>query len=267
MSLSLSLSLSKPSSLACFDSHSHPLAMSSPHSIPIVDRISVLPDSLICHILSFLSTKQSAATTILSKRWKPLWLLLLNLNFDDHDFADFTSFRLFVYSVMLTRDPTSPIQSFRLKCGDSSGFNNHDVNLFIQSVVKRGIQNLNLDMSPLPFHFELPQCVSTCSNLTVLKLRKLSLNCLLDANFPLLKILNLDRIKFNVDHTCFLENLLNGCPALQDLRIIGSLQSHFKDEEFNGLLKLVKAIIHNSTNFNIPFGWVCNTNFLFTKLV
>jgi hypothetical protein len=39
----------------------------------------------------------------------------------------------------------------------------------------------------LPVLFNLPQCVSTCSNLIVLKLTKLSINCLLDANFPLLK--------------------------------------------------------------------------------
>ncbi|RHN42577.1 putative F-box domain-containing protein [Medicago truncatula] len=74
--------------------------MSSEHLNPTVDRIRVLPDSVICHILSFLPTKQSATTSILSKRWNPLWLSVLTLDFDDQNLREFATFRHFVYSVI-----------------------------------------------------------------------------------------------------------------------------------------------------------------------
>jgi len=42
------------------------------------DRISDLPDEIIHHILSFLPFSQIAPTSLLSKRWNPLWLTIHN---------------------------------------------------------------------------------------------------------------------------------------------------------------------------------------------
>ncbi|GMP58972.1 hypothetical protein CsSME_00022440 [Camellia sinensis var. sinensis] len=50
--------------------------------ITIVDRISMLPDSLFIHILSFLPTiENSIKTHVLSKRWQYLWTTLPSLVF------------------------------------------------------------------------------------------------------------------------------------------------------------------------------------------
>jgi len=243
--------------------------MASQRSIPTLDRISALPDSVICHILSFLSTKESAATSIFSKRWKALWLSVLTLDFDDYEFANFTSFRLFIYSVMLSRNITLPLRSFRIKCWDRSfGFNPHDVNRFIEAAVQRGIQNLNLDMSPLIRNFSLPICVFSCSNLTVLKLTSLKIHDLPDVNFPLLKTLHLISISFcpsGAHSHRFLKRLLSGCPILEDLHAKSLFLLRFPDEEFNGLHKLVRANIYLFCN--MPFPWVRNAKFLSTKLV
>ncbi|CAI9115113.1 OLC1v1015949C1 [Oldenlandia corymbosa var. corymbosa] len=62
-----------------------------------VDRISELPDSLLCHILSFLPTKDSVATSIFSIRWTYLFAFVPDIDlrynhnnpFDHQLFLDF----------------------------------------------------------------------------------------------------------------------------------------------------------------------------------
>ncbi|KAK2392747.1 FBD-associated F-box protein [Trifolium repens] len=80
------------------------ISSSAPHrSIPTEDRISSLPDSILTHILSFLPTKSSAATSLLSKRWIPLWLSVLDLHFNGETFFNnYTTIRHVIYLVMLS---------------------------------------------------------------------------------------------------------------------------------------------------------------------
>ncbi|XP_010507534.1 PREDICTED: F-box/LRR-repeat protein At3g58900-like [Camelina sativa] len=74
------------------------------------DAISNLPEDLLFHILSFLSTREAALTSVLSKkRWRDLFTLLPSLDFDDSIFMPCvspeecprTSFREFVSRVLV----------------------------------------------------------------------------------------------------------------------------------------------------------------------
>ncbi|TYH87022.1 hypothetical protein ES332_D01G086000v1 [Gossypium tomentosum] len=89
-----------------------------------VDRVSDLPDSILCHILSFLSTKDAVVTSILSTRWRYLFTLLSNLDFDLGEFTSSdrrpksSSSKIFLSFVgkMLFFHKTN-VDKFRLKCG------------------------------------------------------------------------------------------------------------------------------------------------------
>jgi hypothetical protein len=196
--------------------------MSSP--TPNMDIISTLPDSVLHHILSFLPTKQSAATSILSKKWNQLWLSVLTLDFDDQGFPHFLAFRHFVYSVMLMRDTSLPIRSFRLKCGFVQGCDPYDINRFICAAVKRGINNLTLDLSGTndDFQIRLDPIISTifnCRNLVVLKLKSLRVYFCPRFDFPLLKILHLDSVYFFGFHEGDFDKLIEACPVVEQLKV------------------------------------------------
>ncbi|KAI5405087.1 hypothetical protein KIW84_052023, partial [Lathyrus oleraceus] len=91
-------------------------AMSHRHRLRLrilrkVDRISDLPNSLLEHILSFLPTKDTIATSILSKRWKPIWVSQLVFYLDGTSLQDTFAFRRFFNSFITTRDNITPYPS------------------------------------------------------------------------------------------------------------------------------------------------------------
>ncbi|KAI3753910.1 hypothetical protein L2E82_25975 [Cichorium intybus] len=53
------------------------------HSVDMVDYISNLPDCILHHILSFIPTEEVVKASILSTRWKNLWVSIPNIDIDD----------------------------------------------------------------------------------------------------------------------------------------------------------------------------------------
>ncbi|KEH32701.1 F-box/FBD/LRR-repeat protein At4g26340 [Medicago truncatula] len=178
--------------------------------IPTEDRVSSIPDS----ILSFLPTKDSVATSVLSKQWNPLWLLVLDLNFDSQTFKDYITFSHVVYLVIVSREITLPIRSLCLKFGKEYSIN--DINRFINAAIQRGIENLDIDM--LEDVNGLTSSIFSCKTLTVLKLLK---NLFVkDDNYqvdlPLLKVLCIDIMRFSYQAT--ITKFFLGCPVIEELR-------------------------------------------------
>ncbi|KAF8653834.1 hypothetical protein HU200_061959 [Digitaria exilis] len=52
------------------------------------DRLSALSNELLCHVFSFLRSRQAVQTTILSKRWLDLWHSVPAIDLDITDFSE-----------------------------------------------------------------------------------------------------------------------------------------------------------------------------------
>ena len=189
-----------------------------------VDRISNLPDPLICHILSFIPTKQSVATSILSTRWKPLWTMVPALDFEDtekpdqryHDNNRMT-FIHFVCGVLAVRKPV-PLKKFKLQLISPNQSIHFHVRAWIYYAIRHGVEEIDVRLF-LRRPFELPQCVFSCKSLEIMTLYGMVvLNCHSESVYlPKVKHLRLLKVKY-ADENSF-HSLLTGSPHLQRLSV------------------------------------------------
>ncbi|KAK2416447.1 F-box/FBD/LRR-repeat protein [Trifolium repens] len=75
------------------------------------DRLSALPDHLLLHITQFMTTKHSAQTSVLSKRWKNLWKCVTNIKLHHLDRYNGVIFDNFVSQFLSGRDNSIPLHS------------------------------------------------------------------------------------------------------------------------------------------------------------
>ncbi|KAM1416337.1 hypothetical protein ACFX2I_007896 [Malus domestica] len=193
-----------------------------------VDRISELPNALLCHILSFLPILDAVHTTILSRRWKNLWTSLPELEFDDegfnHSWTELNRFMMFVDRVLFLHDSTD-IKKFSFKlsrhrqcCRGPTLEHFIHIYRWICTALRRNVVELDLDLLDYDCkRFELPQSLFLCKTLEILKVSSTSITFAppTSACFPSLKVLNVYVMK--LDHS--VANLFSCCPVLEDLNI------------------------------------------------
>ncbi|GAU13476.1 hypothetical protein TSUD_127730 [Trifolium subterraneum] len=210
------------------------------------NRINRLPTEILCRILSFLTTKEAVATSILSKRWKRLWLSVPNLNFTNIKINSLKSsykFNEFVYSILASRDAAGyNVDSFHLDIQFATPqFAYHrsfpHIVRWINVVVRRNLKHLHLnheideqdseDVEEDAYLPQLPRSILTCRTLVSLKLRRFSVEGFgvssVEFGFPSLKTLHFDNVYFGNGRNFVL--LLSGCPVLEDLQLLNSCQT------------------------------------------
>ncbi|XP_075664534.1 F-box protein At4g22280-like [Castanea sativa] len=187
-------------------------------------RIDDLPDPIIQHILSYLSTEEAVRTSILSKRWKYLWTSIPKLDFDEVDLDRRMMFMKFVERVLALHDP-SDIKKFSLSCNVQ--YDTSHISAWICSVVMHKVQELYLYLRNFQELLALPPCLFTCESLEILTLHMFhSLKLPSSISFSSLKFLALETVIFSDDHST--QQLFTGCPILEDLSIIDCIWKNVK---------------------------------------
>ncbi|CAA3017637.1 F-box LRR-repeat At3g58900-like isoform X1 [Olea europaea subsp. europaea] len=184
------------------------------------DLISILPNAILQHILSFLPTKDIIRTSILCKRWKNLWTSISNI--DLWDSIDITksdylkrraSFLDSVERILLQHDDSN-IE--RLRLSFKMPVNPTHVYSWISVAIKHNIRKLDVSL-PLGCIYSLPCDLFTCESLTELRLY---MACFFNPSlihWPNLKELHLSQVTiFNRSSTQFFSSI----PLLQNLVLV-----------------------------------------------
>lgn len=193
------------------------------------DRISRMPDSILCHILSFLPTEAAVRASILSSRWKLVWTSLPNLMFNDKlcyrrdgtsDNDALTRFENFVDRMLLSNSVS--INKFSLHCRKLRYLSR--LKFWIALAIMRNVHEIEVKL-PVgdPFeegyeHVELPECIYNSETLEILKLQTdfLFKSPSSGICFPRLKKFHVEIHKPNVPDFSI-------CPVLEDLSIAAYL--------------------------------------------
>lgn len=142
-----------------------------------MDRISSLPDDVLCHILSLLPTKHAVATSILSSRWVNLWAFLPIIDLDNSLYlnpskkeSNSVLFLDFVERV-LSLNKSQTVHKFRLHIHNTCGQSMSRINGFIYNVISRNVIEIDLGIF-LNFPMD-DDClkISNSQSLEVLKIK------------------------------------------------------------------------------------------------
>ncbi|XP_004300675.1 PREDICTED: F-box/FBD/LRR-repeat protein At5g56420-like [Fragaria vesca subsp. vesca] len=193
--------------------------MGSKSRARVEDRISQLPDGVLRHIVTFVPTKCSVRTSVLSTRWKDMWTRVPTLYLNDMEFSSSADFVEFVDRALLVRD-SATIQKFHLHFEECPAEYFSRVDGWLQVVVRCNVVELDLSVvSDGEEMLELPNSLLTCKTLEALKL-ELNYNIKLPTSWrcPKLKF-------FDVQFTCPDGDSMDFSqfPALEHLGIGGSL--------------------------------------------
>ncbi|XP_019087644.1 PREDICTED: putative F-box/FBD/LRR-repeat protein At2g05300 [Camelina sativa] len=177
------------------------------------DRISQLPDPLICQNLSHLPPKESVKTSVLSTRWTSLWLFVPSLELAWWHLPNSYAFKSFGYR-FFDSDRASCINKLKLTIDENDA---SYLTSWIQALVKRKIQCLYIRRSRGDSFHEMPSSIYISETLVSLKLYQLTLVNAEFVSLPCLKIFYLKDIVYPNEAT--FERLVSSSPVLEDLKV------------------------------------------------
>ncbi|XP_071710137.1 uncharacterized protein [Rutidosis leptorrhynchoides] len=190
------------------------------------DLISELPEHIIHHILSFLRHPSDVArTSVLSKKWRSIWASFFTFEFDQKKFlksgADpIKKFITFVDNSLTTRlGAMHTIQKFKISFIQGSIELERRVNNWITFALNKNVKELEIHVkvNNKKRYFMLPDSVFSATSLTSLRLYGCEINQFVAVNLINLKELSIKSTRVNED---VIESFVQGCPLLEDLRLV-----------------------------------------------
>ncbi|CAN8255356.1 unnamed protein product [Cochlearia groenlandica] len=186
-----------------------------------LDRISSLPDTLLCQVLLNCRTKDVVRTSLLSSRWRNLWKHVPGLDLSVGDFPNDGELASFVDSFLdFIREAC--LEKFCLIYDNwfapepELDFITRWCNTIVHGKKLKHLEVLMLTMASRR-NLEIPPTLYTCETLEVLKLSGGTLASPKFLSLPCLKVIELNMVKFTEDMT--LETLISSCPVLESLYI------------------------------------------------
>ncbi|KAG7563769.1 FBD domain [Arabidopsis suecica] len=192
------------------------------------DMISKLPDSLISRILLYLPTKEVVRTSVLSNKWKSVWLLVPELGLDSSEFPDYNAFVSFMDRFLdFYREEKSCLDKLELRIRKDKN-DQSCVTRWIDFVATHKVKRL--DVEYLYVHrkcFEvMPVSLYVCETLLYLRLNRVFVGSFESVSLPRLKTMSLEKNLYA--NATGLESLILSCPVLEDLSIIRRLDDNVK---------------------------------------
>lgn len=194
------------------------------------DTISNLPDSLLCQILSYLPTNAIVRTSVLSHRWKSVWLLVPNLDLSSSEFRHYDTFVSFIDKLLaFSREENSLLYKVKLSIQKEDEKDQSCVARWIDSVANPKLNHLDVEctLANRKFLEAIPQSLYIeCDTLVSLRLHRVSLGELESVSLPCLKTMRLEHNVYASDAS--LELLISSPPVLEDLSIVRMVPDNVK---------------------------------------
>ncbi|KAJ4907987.1 FBD-associated F-box protein [Raphanus sativus] len=186
------------------------------------DKISKLPDSLISQILSHLpTTKEAVRTSVLSKRWRSLYLLIPALTVNANEFPNHNAFVGFIDRFLgFSREQNSILHRCKLTI-HKNVINDSPpcVTRLIDSVASSKLNHLDVEcLVNRKFLEAVPQSLYVCDTLVYLRLHRVSFGEFESFSLPCLKTMVLEHNVYANDTS--LELFISHCSVLEDLSIV-----------------------------------------------
>ncbi|CAA7027703.1 unnamed protein product [Microthlaspi erraticum] len=184
------------------------------------DLISKLPDSLISQVLLYIPTKEAVRTSVLSNRWKRVWLLIPEFDLDSSEFSDYNAFVRFMDRLLgFCRKENSCLHKLKLSIR-KDGNDQSCVTRWIDFVATPKLKHLDVECPLVKRECleVMPLSLYVCETLVYLRLHRVSLVSFESVSLPRVKTMRLEENVFA--NEAGLELLISSCPLLDDLSIV-----------------------------------------------